>query len=350
MPSSTVVSALPGFVPGTFDGQMVRLATLGNSLPGLFASGDFAVTQRAAGANQSVDIASGRCFVDPQATSQQGVYLARTAQSYNTLADLGLTWTASDPTNPRIDLVCVEVADTDFSGSYTGFKFRVVDGTPNASAAHQLDAQYWPTIPTGLVPIAAVRRAATATTIATADITNLNPIGGQGRSDARYTTAAETTTSATYARLATPDALMVYVPSTGARVRVGFQAHWKISVASGNQFVSFFIDGAQIKAPMAGAAPAVLDAYASTISGTANTYRRLATNGGAVGFSVDASGVSDVSDVTTGLVFGNAGTANGGPMEIAGLSAGWHLIEVRYKTSANTLTVRERRMQAEIVG
>jgi len=179
-----IVSATPAFVPGSFDAQDVRLATLGNLRPGLYETGDFAVSQRAAGANMSLDIGAGRCFISPGDASQQGVYLARLATAdapYNTLADGGYTWTAADATNPRIDLVCIEVEDQDFSGSYTGYKFRIVDGTPNAGATSQNVTTYWPAIPSGAIAVAAVRVPATATTLTTANITNLNPVGGHAR-------------------------------------------------------------------------------------------------------------------------------------------------------------------------
>lgn len=349
---SNVVDATVPFVDGTFDAQDVRLATLGNALPGLFAAGDLAVTQRAAGANQSVDIAAGRVFIDPGG-SLQGVYLAYLESLQNSSADLGLTWPASDGSNPRIDLLLAVIGDTAYGDSYTGLKFRVETGTPNASAAHPLDATYWPTIPTGCVPIAAIRRAAASTTIATADIVNLDPIGGTGRSARAYNSAAETTTSSSYARLTTPDHLLVYVPAL-AKVRFGFRGHWKISSASGTQNISLFIDGNQIKEANNGA-PLVTNGFNTTIAGTANTYRRVMTssnNGGAAfGWWSDDTGTSDASEVTTGEIIRTYGTLQqGNPLEIVGLAAGWHLLEQKYRTSANTLSVRERRIWAEVIG
>lgn len=347
---TSILDATPGFVAGTFDAKDVRLGMFFNGRPGLFAAGDFAASQRAAGANMSLDIAQGRVLVDPGYT-HGGLYLARRTDSsaYNTLASGGYTWTAADPTNPRIDIVCIEAADTDEGGSYTGFKIRVIDGTPNAGATHQLEAQYWPTIPATCTPITAVRVPAAATTLTTANITNLNPIGGMGRSAVSYTAAAETTTSAAYARLATPDFAMVFVPSS-ARVRVGYKGQWKISSASGNQGVSLFLNGVQVKLGAAGTVPALADGALGTIAGTANTYRHLSTIASSgVGFQTDVSGAADVSDVATGQILGIAG-APGSPIEIFGLPSGWYAVETRYKTSANTLTVRERRMIAEVIG
>ena len=348
---TSIIDATPAFVAGTFDAKDVRLAAIGNALPGLFASGHLAVTQRAAGANMSVDVGAGQCFVDPGAVAYQGPYVVRNDASFNTLSDGGYAWTAADATNPRIDLLCIEVADTDFSGSYTGWKLRIVDGTPNAGATHQLEAAYWPAVPTGCVPIAAIRIPASDTTIGTAEITNLNPIGGVGRSAARYTTTAETTTSATSARLATPDALLVYVPSTSAVVRLYAELHWKISVASGTQNANLFIDGAALKyrngtngAPAAGAGKSITSL--STFYGRLSTVSDLTSTL----FSGTAGATADVTDITTGVCGAPAAGGALGPITISQLSAGWHLFELRFSTSANTLSVRERRMSAEVIG
>jgi hypothetical protein len=318
--------------------------------PGLFAAGDFAVSQRAAGANMSVDIAAGRAFVEPGDVARQGIYTAWMGSAYNTSSDGGYVWTAADATNPRIDLLCIDLRDTDFSGAYTGFKFRVIDGTPNASASHQLATTYWPAIPTGCVPLAAIRVPATATTLTTANITNLNPIGGVRQPYIKNSTA-ETTTSATYARLATPDFVCVYVPHADCRVRVFSEGWWKSSVASGTQGITMFLNDQQLKfRNQSNAAPGVGGfEYASL----ATFHSRFTTNGATTASTTSAfySGIAgstaDVSDVTTGVGSGFLVTS---PVEISQLAAGWYVIEQRYKTSANTLTVDERRMWAEVIG
>jgi hypothetical protein len=349
--NTSLVSSTPGFVTGTYGAKDVRLATLGNTLPGLFASGDFAVSQRAAGANMSVDIAQGRACVDPGGT-HQGIYLARrtSATAYNTSADGGYTWTAADATNPRIDLLCIEAKDTDEDASgVTGWRFRIVDGTPSASATHQLETAAWPAVPTGCLPITAIRVPAAATTLTTANITNLNPIAG-GRGSALYTATAETTTSTSYTRLTTPDLAFVYVPNSSARLRVGYKAHWKVSVASGTQTVALFLNSQQLRYGAAAAAAAVQE-YAVTSLTT--SYSHLTTDGGnsaSLGF-IYGSGGADVSDVSTGQVMSyNAAGEMGAPLEIFGLAAGWYTVEVKFKTSANTLSVRERHLWAEVIG
>ena len=144
----------------------------------------------------------------------------------------------------------------------------------------------------------------------------------------------------------------MYVPHTRAQVRLFSEAHWKISVASGTQGVTLFVDGAQLKyrnstngAPAAGG-------YELTSLGTFFSHLRCFSNSGSSAtsqFFVSVAGAaSDISDITTGL---SGGGANQSPYEamVRQLSVGWHLIEQRYKTSANTLTVQQRRMSAEVV-
>lgn len=346
---SSVVDATPQFVTGTFDAKDVRLATMLNMQRGLFSSTDFAVTEKSV-PNMSVDIAPGRCLLDPGNSTFQGLYTAVRATSYNTATDGAITWTAADATNPRIDLLCIEVRDTaeDASGA-TGWGFRVETGTANASATHQLETAYWPTIPTGVVPIAAIHIPAADTAINTASITNLKPMGGyRGVCAGPNGAAGESTASTTYVRLTTPDFLFVYVPHAAAQIRFGMFGQWKISVASGNQFVTLFLNGTQIKSATAGGAPAVLEGHGATIQGTANTYRHLTTYG--LSWTSDFSGAADVSDVATGMTFSGTGSTATANMGIIGLPAGWYVVEQRYKTTANTLTARNRYLWAEVVG
>lgn len=351
---TSIVDASPGFVPGTFDAQDVRLAAAGNTLPGVFESGDYAVSQRGAGANMSVDIAAGRAYVLPADAARQGAYTPWMGSTYNTSSDGGYTWTAADGANPRIDLVCIDLRDTDFSGAYTGYKFRIVDGTPNASATHPLETAYWPAVPAGCVPLAACRIAAAGTTITDANIYTLNAMGGTGRPSYSVAASAETTTSASYTRLTTNNAAAVYVPHANARVRVSYKAHWKISVASGTQGVALFINGNQLKASTVGAVPGVseLTLTLGTLYSHLSTAMNLCSLAAPTTFSSYAGATLDVSDVATGQLLGaynNGTTLIPGSVDVFGLPAGWYIIEPRFKTSANTLTVKSRYLWAEVV-
>jgi hypothetical protein len=323
--------------------------------PGLIARGDFAVTQRAAGANMSVDIAAGAAIVYPAQVTRQGPYYVQSDATYNTSSDGGYSWTAADATNPRIDLVCLEVKDNaeDASGS-TGLRFRIVDGTPSASATHQLLTTYWPAVPTGCVPIAAIKIPATDTSISTTDITNLNPIAGPNQAY-NYISTAETTTSASYTRLTnsngTADFVFVYVPHAYARVKVFAEGWWKAaSAATGG--TTFYLNDTQLKfRNLTNGAPAVAGYEVSL--GTAAFHSRYTTaHGGNTSttqfFSSVVGATADVSNITTGIGGASTNVAPA-PVEITQLAAGWYVIEQRFKTSASTLTVDERYLWAEVI-
>lgn len=361
-----LVDATIDFVVGTFDAQDVRLGAIGNALPGLYAKNDFTVAQRAAGANMSVDISSGRCFLEPGGpASQQGCYLARSETTYNTSSDGGYTWTAADPTNPRTDLLCIEAADVDEGGSFTGYKFRIVDGTANASATHQLITQYWPAIPNYVVPLAAINIPAADATINTASISNLNPIGGSSRTSYNSNgNTADTTTSASFVRLTNSDAVFVYVPNANARVKFGYKAQWKSSAAQ-VAGIGLFIGAAnsasvQLKAPICGA-PVTSD-YELNL-GAAALYSHLGTQNPSnattaatlAGFISIAGVTGDASDVATGQILGSGTSSTqyigSSPLEIFGLTAGWYLFEPQYKIAGGaTLSVRNRYSWVEVSG
>lgn len=333
-----LVDATIDFVTGTFDAQDVRLGAIGNRLPGLYAKGDFTVSQRGAGANASVDISSGRVFLEPGGpAAMQGMYLARTEATYNTSSDGGYSWTAADATNPRIDLLCVEAADVDEGGSFTGFKFRIVDGTPNAGATHQLETAYWPAVPNYCVPIAAIHVPANDNAINTASITNLNPVSGPGRAAYSYVATAETTTSATYTRLTTPDFVFLYVPHTTARVRMFGVNQSKIDVAAGTVKQAVFANGVQLVSAASQSTP-VLEGSVTPLQ-TKYVRTHFPSN------SYVSNSGTDTTDVTTGMAIGSPNGA-----EIYGMTAGWYLFDLRFQTSANVVTVRERRMWAEVIG
>lgn len=90
---------------------------------------DFAVSQRAAGANMSVDVAAGEAYVKGDSIAAQGLYYQRSAGTVN------VPVTASDASNPRIDRVVLEIKDDihDLGGLNVG-RIRTIDGTPTAVA------------------------------------------------------------------------------------------------------------------------------------------------------------------------------------------------------------------------
>lgn len=111
-------------------------------------------------AAMSVSIASGWAVILGTYQANMGAYVA-----YNDAATTA-TITAADPTNPRIDLVCVTVSDAAYTGALNTVSFNVVAGTPAGSPVA-------PATPTNSIALAQVAVAAGATTITAGNITDV---------------------------------------------------------------------------------------------------------------------------------------------------------------------------------
>lgn len=150
--------------------SLVKVAGLGEgSLSGVVAAGDFAVSQHAGTPGMNVDIAAGRAFIQGAQTNFQG--------SYHVSNDAVVTKAiaASDPTNPRIDIVVATVRDKQYP-FYTqdDWLIQVVTGTPSATPAA-------PATPTDSVLLAQVAVAATVASILNANITDKRVRAGTTR-------------------------------------------------------------------------------------------------------------------------------------------------------------------------
>lgn len=124
--------------------------------------GDMQVTQTGT-PSMAVVVAAGRCAIPgTQNTTYQG--------SYDAMSDAAVTLTinAADPTNPRIDIICASVQDAAYSGAANQWLLQVVQGTPAASPGV-------PTAPANTVTLAQVRVNAAASSIVTANITDVRP-------------------------------------------------------------------------------------------------------------------------------------------------------------------------------
>jgi hypothetical protein len=133
---------------------------------GVTTYGSFRVSQRAAGANLSVDInMDDFAYVRGDAVTHQALYKAPPHAS-----TINETITTADATNPRIDRVILELKDTthDASGSNL-FQTRVVTGTPTGGAT--LDNLTGAgAVPSSALLLADVLVAATDTAISNAEI------------------------------------------------------------------------------------------------------------------------------------------------------------------------------------
>lgn len=109
--------------------------------------------------NMSVNVASGWAAIVGTTQSNMGTYVG-----YND-AITNLVITAADPTNPRIDRVCMTVNDSYYTGATNNVILQVVAGTPAGSPVA-------PAIPANSISLATVAVAAAALSISSGNITD----------------------------------------------------------------------------------------------------------------------------------------------------------------------------------
>lgn len=151
----------PGFLQNRADhsARLMRNAIgclVGKS--GVVGVADWTVTQRAAGANMSVDISTGEGYVQGTEASQQGYYFL---QSDSTPVNKNVG--ASSATLARKDIVIARVRDTLYSGVLDSWAFEVIPGTAGSGVE--------PNTPANSYKIATIDIAANATSIINANIT-----------------------------------------------------------------------------------------------------------------------------------------------------------------------------------
>jgi hypothetical protein len=125
---------------------------------GILSSADLAVTANGT-PNMSVNVASGWAAIVGTLQSNMGAYTA-----YND-ASTNLTITAASASNPRIDLVCMTVSDSYYTGSLNQVAFQVVPGTPAASPTA-------PSLPANSISLATVLVGTSVTSITSGNITD----------------------------------------------------------------------------------------------------------------------------------------------------------------------------------
>ena len=126
---------------------------------GIINSSSLAVTQNSP-VGMSVIIASGWAAIVGTTQANMGTYVG-----YNDAATV-VAITTANPTNPRIDLVCMTVQDAYYTGASNNVIFQVVAGTPASSPVV-------PSTPANSIALAQVAVAAGALSITTANITDL---------------------------------------------------------------------------------------------------------------------------------------------------------------------------------
>lgn len=144
------------------------------------------VTQRGAGANMSVDIASGTCIIDGDDQAFQGSYLGQSSATVN------VTIGAAPGSNSRIDLIVARVYDPNAgSGSSAIFTFEAIAGSVSGSPVA-------PALPNTAIPIAQVLVTNGDTSVVNAAITD-------ARTPARARGAVPTGTIQAFAGATVPD-------------------------------------------------------------------------------------------------------------------------------------------------
>lgn len=125
---------------------------------GIIKSNSLEVTQNTP-AGMSVVVSSGWAAIVGTTQANMGTYVGYNDGS----VVLGLT--TADPTNPRIDRVCMTVNDAYYTGALNNVVLQVVAGTPASSPSA-------PATPANSISLATVAVAAGATAITTANITD----------------------------------------------------------------------------------------------------------------------------------------------------------------------------------
>lgn len=107
-----------------------RMLAVAISAEGVKALNDLKVSQRAAGANMSVDVAAGEAYIldDHAGSNAGGFYWAKNDAAVN------LAIAAASPSNPRVDRVILEVLDAFLGDAENTRRLRVLTGTPTAGA------------------------------------------------------------------------------------------------------------------------------------------------------------------------------------------------------------------------
>jgi hypothetical protein len=337
---------------------------------GVIDAGSYEVTQRAAGANMSVDIAAsvvstvGGAFVRGDSVTSQGLYYV--APHTGTINEV---IAAAHATLPRNDLVIVEIQDTAHDGSGANApRTRVVTGTATAGAAQTdaLGVNGTPTLPISAIPLAVVNVPATDTAITTAQIddrrtiaTNLDKLGVSGGGATRrgksIITAAEARTNTAYGLLTTPDRVSSLVLPTDGLIFIAFFGLWTESVV-GAAKAAIFIGSNQLSVDAVTSSTPSVIAGEAVISGTSsnNRYVPLASHPAGLGSSDSTTTVTDGSSVvTTGQAVAaavaddNFSFTKRGGLLVVFAAAGTYDVSVQFKASGGaTVTAKERRLWA----
>lgn len=304
-------------------------ATSAGGAHGVVGSGDLLVAQNGT-PNMSVNIAAGRALV------RAGNASSILAGAWPVLNDatVNVAIAASDPTNPRIDLVCVQVRDTNYGEAASDDRFFVVTGTPGAvPAVPSLAAT-----PNALV-LAQVAVAAVSTTVLNAAITDKRTFATALGGIQRALSAQMPSGASLYNGLGiwNPDTFKFLINTTAT---TGAVPPWNLPWG--------ILSSTVVSVDQTGIVAEVdLTSFTATITAVANRLYKATwllgatqvTTGGATQiFKISVDGVTSI--VNTQLPIAAAAiNMMAGSFIITGLAAGARVIKLRASTSAGTLTI-----------
>ncbi len=144
---------------------------------GIINRGDLTVSQTGT-ASMAVVVGVGRIWIPgtEEGNVTGGNFSTQSMYYAENEAATTVTVATANANNPRIDVVYVSVNDQAYSGTLNQAKIGIVTGTPNATPVA-------PGLPNNAVALANVAVAANASSIITANITNL--LGAAGGRDAQ---------------------------------------------------------------------------------------------------------------------------------------------------------------------
>lgn len=239
-------------------------------------AGDLLVTQRGAGANMSVDVATGYAVIAGDDQADQGSYLEQVTALHNVVIP------AAPGANSRIDSIVLRIRDP-LAGGAAG-NDAILEVVSGAVAG----APVPPAIPNSAIELARVLVAAGTVAITNAMITDrrlLRPLEIAGRAaSAEKLTGEESTTSTTFVALATPVALTARIGSSG-KALVILNAQMR-NASGGAAYVTLELTGANVVAALeAGAYTLGLTVDATTTVRTCRTALLSGLNPGDTTFT-----------------------------------------------------------------
>lgn len=152
---------------------------------------------------------------------------------------------------------------------------------------------------------------------------------------------SQSTSSTSFATLATPDQVTGIVLPINGLIAVWYRAIWS-STGSGAGSATIFLGANQVESDQGGTGP-VAQAALTAAAGVSNG---LSTSG--VGLISPNSGSSYGSDVTTGQIVSTSGGVGGGPCYLFA-AAGTYTVSVRFKASAGSVTASSRKLWVQAI-